>query len=129
MDVDFDDLHFSDCYLSAPLFDGDDLVIQVRELFVVRDGATPVDGTTKTGPFSGALVFRGVARAEQKITEYLDEPKWGRGFKTPRTLAYGDGPVEGQTQHMFDGVQLAPVHAWIDWSVHAQHFEFAADQE
>ncbi len=126
MDVDFDDLHFSDCYLSAPQFAGDELIVPVRVLFVVRDGATLRDPMIKTGPYAGLMVFRGAVRAEQRISEYLDQPRKGMGFKTPRTLAYGAGPP-AQPQYRFDGVQLEPVRAWIDWVVCAQHFEFRDD--
>jgi hypothetical protein len=123
MGVPFDDVHFTECFLSQPRFEDGDLVMDVRQVYVPR-----ADDPQKDEARSGVMRFRGVARSERTLYPYKGGAKSGQGFESPQTSididVAGDGPV---TDYRFGGVHLEPVAAWVEWRVHARDFELTLD--
>jgi hypothetical protein len=118
--IDFDDLHFTESLLGAPVLVGEDLIVAIAQLYVVR-GAPLLS----EGPLTGRLVFGDVRMSGRQVYEYVGAPTSGDGFKAPyliEDLERGEG---GRT-FVFEGVQQQPM-AWVTWTVRANAFALELD--
>lgn len=120
----FEQLHFTESNLGAPVFGAGSMKVPVTGLLTLK-GHPLNDGTFR--PLAGNLVFIGVTKSIRKLTEYIGDPKHPQGFKDERVVADLDVHAQPEgTRFMLEGILQEPV-AWVDWEVVAAGFEFHAD--
>lgn len=123
MGVGFDDLHFTESFLSPPRMEGGDLIVDVRQVYVPRE-----DDPRTDEPRSGRLRFYDVVRSERTLYAYIGAPNSGQGFKPARiSIDVEIGGAKPFNEYLFGGVQLERVAAWVEWRVHAADFELTLD--
>jgi len=120
----FEELHFTESNLGAPVLEAGKLRIPVTGLLPLK--GHPLDDG-RFHPLAGALVFVGVTKSVRKLTEYIGDPKQPQGFKDERVVVDVDSPASGGTQFLLEGILREPVAAWVEWEVVAAAFEFHTD--
>lgn len=124
---DFDKIYFTSCSLGTPIVSGKEMRIPVTELFVLRGHPLLSRGD---GPYSGWLVFSGVAHSGRTVSEYIGGKLASGGFKEPYLIEDRSFPELASNEfndYCFEGSQLDP-GAWIDnWIVKAESFQLLVD--
>lgn len=120
----FEQLHFTESSLGAPVFSAGSMNIPVTGLLTLK-GHPLSDGTFR--PLAGNLIFIGVTKSVRKLIEYIGDPRHPQGFKDERVVTDIDMHTQsGGTRFMLEGILQEPA-AWVDWEVIAAEFEFHAD--
>lgn len=121
----FEDLHFTESNLGAPVFEGRTMKIYATGLIPIK--GYPID-TEVSRLLSGNMIFKHVTKSIRSVTEYIGDPKRPQGFQEERIVIDIDERPDLQrgTTFIFEGILQNPL-AWVEWEVVATEFEFHID--
>lgn len=120
----FDRLHFTESVFGDLSFDGQQLRVPVKGVFLLAGHPLASEGY---GPYEGELIFDGVADSRRTVTEYIGDARHPEGFKSPYEVVDRipiEKPMETKAfqEFGFEGYQESP-SAWVDnWIVRATSF-------
>ena len=118
----YDEIHFTESYISEFKFVDGDLIINIESGLAIYGEHPLADSLKMSEPC--CLMFKNVASSQRYLAIYAGDPKID-GFKERKTITDDiNQSVSSKScqEYIVEGMLLTEPKAWIEWTITAEEF-------